>query len=236
MADRVGDRPLGIEGCSIRRGIASSNSISATADKARRTQASHKSIYQPIQRIFPQQWRAFRDHLPPERWDSNLAQAYNDLLMDPDPAVHNPAALAWCDWEDVHISLADGYRPGLSAEEPSFRLCFARLVTHYWANAAFLDEDHLLQNATHLADIPTYMSHGRLDVSSPIDFPLQLAEAIPVAELFIAEGDGHGGSAMTDWTISITDRYAGDEKPPTDRAEERHMGGETVKSGGAYGQ
>jgi len=162
-------------------------------------------------RVFPQQWRAFRDHLPPERWDGNLAQAYNDLLMDPDPAVHNPAALAWCDWEDVHVSLADGYQPGLRAEEPTFRLCFARLVTHYWANAAFLDEDHLLQNATQLGDIPTYMSHGRLDVSSPIDFPLELAEAIPVAELFIAEGDGHGGSAMTDWTISITDRYADGE-------------------------
>lgn len=159
-------------------------------------------------RVFPEQWRAFRDHLSPDRWDGNLAQAYNDLLMNPDPAVHHPAARAWCDWEDAHVSLAGGYQPSLRYEDPAFRLCFARLVTHYWANAAFLEEDHLLKNATQLADIPTYMSHGRLDVSSPMDFPVELAEAIPAAELFIAGSDGHGGSSITDWTISVTDRLA----------------------------
>jgi proline iminopeptidase len=164
-------------------------------------------------RIFPEQWRAFRDHLSPDRWDGNLAQAYNDLLMDPDPAVHNPAALAWCDWEDVHVSLADGYQPDLRNADPAFRLCFARIVTHYWANAAFLSEGHLLENATRLADIPTFLSHGRMDVSSPIDFPVALVDAIGDAQLFIAERDGHGGSAMTDWTVSVTDRLA--ETPRT---------------------
>ena len=165
-------------------------------------------VTRTMRRVFPEQWRAFRDHLSAEQWDGNLAQTYNDLLMNPDPAVHHPAALAWCDWEDVHVSLADGYQPNLRNADPAFRLCFARIVTHYWANAAFLKEDHLLQNATQLADISTYLSHGRLDVSSPIDFPVDLAEAIPNSQLFISESDGHGGASMTDWTISVTDRLA----------------------------
>jgi len=84
-------------------------------------------------RVFPERWRVFRDHLPTVERDDNLALAYNRLLMDPDPAIHEPAALAWCEWEDVHVSVATGYEPQLQNAEPSFRLCFARLVTHYWS-------------------------------------------------------------------------------------------------------
>jgi proline iminopeptidase len=161
-----------------------------------------------VGRIVPERWQAFRDHLPPDRRDGNLARAYNDLLMNADPAVHEPAALAWCDWEDTHMAIATGYEPSLRNQPPAFRLCFARLVTHYWANAAFLDEDHLLRNATNLGDTPTFLSHGRLDISSPMDFPVAVAAAIPNAELFIAERDGHGGPEMMDWTTTVTDRLS----------------------------
>ena len=133
--------------------------------------------------------------------------------VDPDPAVHHPAALAWRSWEDVHVSLTGGYQPSLRYEDQAFRLCLARLVTHYWANAAFLEEDHLLQNAAQLTDIPTYISHGRLDISSPMDFPVEIAEAIPGSELFIAGSDGHGGASITNWTISATDRLADTSSP-----------------------
>lgn len=161
-----------------------------------------------VGRLFPERWQTFVNHLPPDRRDGNLAAAINDLLMDPDPAVHGPAALAWCDWEDVHLSLGTGYEPSLVNEPPAFRLCYSRLVTHYWANASFLDDDHLIDNAPTLAGFPTFLSHGRLDVSSPMDFPVALAAAIPGAELFIAERDGHGGPALVDHTIAVTDRLA----------------------------
>ena len=178
--------------------------------------ASVEWVTRAMGRVFPEQWQAFRDHLPPEQREANLAQAYNDLLMSPDPAVHQPAALAWCDWEDVHVSLAEGYQPGLRYEDPGYRLCFARLVTHYWANAAFLAEDHLLDNAARLEGIPTFLTHGRLDVSSPMEFPVELAKSIPGAELFIAESEGHGGATMTDWIVSVTDRLAaGDSRIST---------------------
>lgn len=161
-------------------------------------------VTRTVGRLFPEKWTAFRDHLPPDQRGGNLALAYHDLLMDPDPAIHLPAARAWCAWEDTHVSLASGPLPGLTDEDPAFQLCFARIVTHYWGNAAFLDEDHIIRNAGRLGDIPTYLAHGRLDVSSPLDFPLQLAEAIPAVDFFVA-ADGHGGPEMTDWTVSITD-------------------------------
>ncbi|MGI9614935.1 MAG: prolyl aminopeptidase [Acidimicrobiales bacterium] len=154
-------------------------------------------------RVFPEQWSAFVAALPETDRDGNLARAYNRLLLDPDPAVHEPAALAWCEWEDVHVSIADGFQPSLRYEDPAFRLCFARLVTHYWANAGFLEDGELLRNADRLASIPTFLAHGRRDISGPADIAVALAAAIPGAELFIAEEEGHGGPTMTDWVAQV---------------------------------
>lgn len=156
-------------------------------------------------RVFPERWRDFVDVVPAESRDGNLALAYNRLLMNPDPAVHGPAALAWCDWEDVHVSIAEGYQPFLRDADPGFQLCFARLVTHYWGHAGFLEEDQLVRNAGRLAGIPTFLAHGRRDISAPADIAVALAAEIPDARLFIAEDEGHGGPAMTDWIISVTD-------------------------------
>lgn len=160
-------------------------------------------------RFFPNEWATFVAALPAEDREGNLALAFNRLLLDPDPTVHEPAALAWCEWEDVHVSIAGGYEPSLRYEDPAFRLCFARLVTHFWANASFLDDGELLANAHRLDGISTYLTHGRMDISSPIDFPVALAAAIPGAELFVAEREGHGGPAMTEWVMDVTNRLAG---------------------------
>ena len=112
--------------------------------------------------------------------------------------------MAWCDWEDTHVNIPHGYQPSLHNANPNFRLCFARLVTHYWANAGFLDDGQLIRDAGRLANIPTFLPHGRRDISEPPDIAVAIATAIPNSELFIANSDGHGGPAMTDWMISVT--------------------------------
>lgn len=159
-------------------------------------------------RIFPERWQEFRDFLPSDSRDGDLASAYNRVLMDPNPRVHAPAAMAWCDWEDTHVSIANGYEPYLRNQPPQFRLCFARLVTHYWGNAGFLEDGQLLRDGEKLAGIPTFLAHGRRDISSPVDIPVAVAESIPGAELFIAEAEGHGGPILANWQASIADRLA----------------------------
>ncbi len=159
-------------------------------------------------RIFPEQWSDFVDAIPADTRHGNLALAYNRLLMDPDPSVHGPAAQAWCDWEDVHVSIAGGFRPDPRFEDPGFRLAFARLVTHYWAHGAFLAEDRLVENARRLGDIPVLLCHGRRDISAPADVAFELHRACANSELFIAEHDGHGGASMTDWMIDTANRLA----------------------------
>jgi proline iminopeptidase len=172
------------------------------------TRAEVDWVTRTMGRLFPERWQDFHDFLPPELRDGDLASAYNRILMDPDPRVHEPAAMAWCDWEDTHVSIAKGYEPFLRNQVPKFRLCFARLVTHYWGNAGFLKDGQLLRDAENLVGIPTFLAHGRQDISSPADIPVALAASIPDAELFIAETEGHGGPALFRWMTTIADRLA----------------------------
>ena len=158
-------------------------------------------------RVFPQEWEQFRAVVAPEDRDGNLAAAYARLLQNPDPAVHEPAALAWCTWEDTHVATFAGHQPSPRYDDAKFRLCFARLVTHYWSNAAFIEDDALFLNASRLAGIPVLMVHGRLDISGPVDIPWRLAKVVPDAELVVLHDEGHGGGdAMFDVVVAATDR------------------------------
>ena len=125
------------------------------------THADVDWVTRAMGRVFPEQWERFRDVVASSERDGNLAAAYARLLQDPDPAVHEPAAKAWCEWEDTHVATYAGHQPSPRYEDPRFRLCFARLVTHYWSNAAFLDDDQLFRDADRIADIPVLMVHGR---------------------------------------------------------------------------
>jgi proline iminopeptidase len=145
--------------------------------------------------------------VPEAERDGNLTAAYARLLQDPDPAVHEPAAREWCAWEDTHVATVPGYQPEPRYDDPRFRLCFARLVTHYWSNAGFLDDGALSRDAPLLGDIPVLMVHGQLDISGPLEFPWQLAKVLLNAELVVINDEGHGGGqSMSEVIMAATDR------------------------------
>jgi proline iminopeptidase len=147
-------------------------------------------------RVFPEQWRRFRDGVPESERDGNLALAYSRLLHDPDPAVRDRAARNWCDWEDTHVAThGAGIQPSKRYEDPRFRLRFARLVSHYWGNAGFLEEGVLARDAGKLAGIPGVLIVGRLDFSSPVEAAWNMTQGWPDAELMIVEDAGHGAGA-----------------------------------------
>ncbi len=147
-------------------------------------------------RVFPEQWRRFRDGVPEGERDGNLAAAYSQLLHDPDPAVRDRAARDWCDWEDTHVAThGAGIQPSKRYEDPRFRLRFARLVSHYWGNAGFLEEGVLAREAGKLAGIPGVLIVGRLDFSSPVETAWNMTQGWPDAELEIVEDAGHGAGA-----------------------------------------
>jgi len=166
-------------------------------------------VTQDMGRIFPEAWARFRDGVPAAERDGSLVDAYSRLLEGPDAAAREQAAKDWCAWEDVHVSLQPGFQPSARYTNPTFRMGFARLVTHYWRHAAWLEDGALLRDATKLAGIPGVMIHGRHDVSGPADIPWHLAQRWPDSELTILAGAGHGGGAgMTEAVLAATERFA----------------------------
>ncbi|WP_307806893.1 prolyl aminopeptidase [Naasia sp. SYSU D00057] len=148
-------------------------------------------ITRDLGRVFPAEWDAFVGHLPEGERDGSIPAAYARLLSDTDPGVRGAAASAWCRWEDTHVSLAPGWRPDPRYADPMFRLTFARLVTHYWAHAAWRRQDELLDGVELLGHVPATLLHGRHDLSSPLEIPFRLHQRWPGSELHVPDA-GHG--------------------------------------------
>jgi proline iminopeptidase len=118
-------------------------------------------ITRDMGRIWPEAWERFSSGVPEGERNGNLAAAYGRLLASGNSAVREQAARDWCAWEDVHVSLDPEWQPNPRFEEPVFRMEFARLVTHYWADAAFLPDGQLERDVDRLADIPAVLVTGR---------------------------------------------------------------------------
>jgi proline iminopeptidase len=155
--------------------------------------------------IFPQQWERFVTHIPTSLSHLRIVDAYASLLFDDDPSVRASAAVEWCAWEDAHVSLARGHKPNRRFLDPEFRLRFARLVTHYWRHAAFLEEDQLLRRADALHDVPGILLHGRYDVSSPLQTAWQLHARWQKSDLRVIDDAGHGNGTFAEQIVAALD-------------------------------
>jgi proline iminopeptidase len=163
-----------------------------------------------VGRYFPEQWARFRNGVPEAERDGDLVAAYHRLLNDPSPAVREQAARNWCDWEDAHVAVLPRHEHDTRYDDPAFRMAFARLVTHYWHHAAWLEDGALLRDAGRLAGVPGVLVHGRLDLSGPLDVAWQLARAWAGSELVVIDDAGHGlrDSGMKEAVVAATDRFA----------------------------
>lgn len=170
------------------------------------TQTEVEWITVHMRRFFPLQWAEFSAAAGSE---TCLTAAYSRLLHDPDPAVRDRAARAWCAWESTHVAISGEPTLDSRFEDPIFRLGFARLVTHYWSHTAWLEDGELLRNAGRLTGIPGVLVHGRLDLSSPPDVQILLAQAWPDASLILIDDAGHGAGhpGVSHAIITATDRF-----------------------------
>jgi proline iminopeptidase len=160
------------------------------------TTTSHREVQwitEDIGRVFPQHWERFINAIPKQLRHLRPIEAYARMLADPDPNARDLAAREWCAWEDAHVSLTPGHTPNPRYQDPEFRLRFARLVTHYWQHAAFLEEDQLIRNAAKLNGIPGVLIHGRFDISGPLITAWRLSQRWTTCRLQVLDDAGHGG-------------------------------------------
>lgn len=164
-------------------------------------------IVRDMGRIFPQEWEEFASLVPESGRDGNLPAAYARLLADPDPDVRERAAIAWCRWEDTHVSLLPGWEPNPRYQDPAFRMLFARLVTHYWGSYCFLPDGDQLARIDAVADVPAVLIHGRYDISGPLDTAWHLHRQWPASRLVVLEDAGHGGHGFADAIVDALDSF-----------------------------
>jgi proline iminopeptidase len=143
-----------------------------------------------LRAIFPEAWRAFAHYIPePERHD--LLTAYHRRLVDPDPAVHMPAARSWSVYEGSCSTLLPN--AALVADFASDRVALglARIEAHYFVNDIFLPPDFLLANVARIRHVPAVIVQGRYDIVCPTVSADDLHQAWPEADYQVVPDAGH---------------------------------------------
>jgi proline iminopeptidase len=146
-----------------------------------------------VRRVFPEVWRAFSGFLPEDERGDILA-AYYRRLLDPDPAVHMPAARAWGIYEGACSTLLPNLETVAAFGEERLALGLARIEAHFFSRYLFAGEQDLISRIGRIRRVPGIIVQGRYDMVCPVGSADELARAWPEAEYVIVPDAGH--SAM----------------------------------------
>jgi proline iminopeptidase len=146
-----------------------------------------------LRNLFPEAWRTLTAPLKEsERGDYRaILQAYYERLIDPDPAVHMPAAHAWSVYEGSCSTLLPNPELVAHFDSDVVALGLARIEAHYFMHSIFFADNFLLDNVATIRHIPTVIVQGRYDAVCPIVSADDLVQAWPEAEYIIVPGAGH---------------------------------------------
>jgi proline iminopeptidase len=143
--------------------------------------------------FFPEAWSAFVAILP-ESERGDLLAAYYRRLVDPDPAVHLPAARSWCRYETACATLLPGGATGTALDDDGTIRAKALIEAHYLKTETRSAADDLVAHVGRIRAIPATIVQGRYDVICPPVIAHELAQAWPEAEYVVVPDAGH--SAM----------------------------------------
>lgn len=143
-----------------------------------------------LRNLFPEVWHEFVACLSPiERCD--ILSSYYHLLMDPDPAVHMPAAKAWGRYEGSCSTLLPNPDTVNYFASDTVALGLARMEAHYFRHNIFLPENSLLENVHKIQHLPAVIVQGRYDAVCPIVSAHDLHLAWPQADYIVVNDAGH---------------------------------------------
>ena len=156
-------------------------------------------------RIFPDYWESFIEHIPEEE-RGDLVKAHYKRLVGDDEVARMACAKAWSTWEgrtsNLHQKKSVVEFFGLAHTA----LSLARIEAHYFVNNSFLVENQILKNISFLKDIPGVIVHGRYDIVCPIESAWDLHQSWPSSVLEIIPDAGHSASeaGITDALVRAT--------------------------------
>ncbi|WP_337269760.1 prolyl aminopeptidase [Oryzifoliimicrobium ureilyticus] len=144
-----------------------------------------------LARLFPAEWDKLCSAIPVGPGPVNVVESYHALVHSTDRRICLQAGWDWHEWELASILLADPEGTPRRWRDPLYRLARARIVLHYFHNAAWLDENQLLSNAGSLLNIKGILIQGRLDLEAPLTTAWELSKAWPNGKLVIVEKAAH---------------------------------------------
>jgi proline iminopeptidase len=143
-----------------------------------------------LRNVFPEAWERFAGYLPPEE-RGDLLGNYHRRLVDPDPAVHVPAAKRWSAYEGACSTLLPSAETVRHFEDDVVALGLARIEAHYFRHGIFLPENALLARIDCIRHIPGVIVQGRYDMVCPAVSAHDLHAAWPEARYLIVPDAGH---------------------------------------------
>ena len=159
--------------------------------------------------LFPERYSDLLAPLGGRGFRGDVIAAYHDLLFDPNPTVHRPAAVAWSTWEAATITLEPNEELIADFAQDAFALAFARIENHYFVHGAWLAEGQLIAEAHRLRDIPGVIVQGRYDVATPAVTAYELHQAWPTSELNMVPVAGHAkDDGIIAGLVAASDRFA----------------------------
>ncbi len=161
-----------------------------------------------LRNLFPEAWRAFSGPIPlAERAD--LLSAYYRRLIDPNPAVHMPAARAWSVYEGSCSTLLASPETVAYFAGDVVALGLARIEAHYFTHDIFMPENALLGNINRIRHVPGVIVQGRYDAVCPIVTADDLHRAWPEAQYIIVPEAGHSAwePEICSELVRVTERF-----------------------------
>lgn len=162
-----------------------------------------------VSELFPDLWQHFLAPIPENERD-DLLHAYHRRLTGDDSATRLRAAKAWSVWEGSTSTLLPKAEVRKIFEEDDMALSMARIESHYFVNAGFMEEGQLLRDVDRVRHIPAVLVQGRYDVVCPPVTAWELSRAWPEADLRIVPDAGHAAfePGNVHELVSATDRFA----------------------------
>jgi proline iminopeptidase len=159
--------------------------------------------------LSPKWWRSFMAPLGGEPFSGDRMVAYHDLLFDPDPAVHQPAGVAWTTWEAATTTLEFSQESVDEFSDPAFALAFARIENHFFVNEGWMREGQLIEEVGRIRHIPAVLVQGRYDLACPVVTADDLHRAWPEADYrLVLAGHSAMEPAIAAELVAATDRFA----------------------------
>ncbi len=159
--------------------------------------------------LFPEVWQSMVDWLP-EAERERHRESYLRRILDPDPAVHGPAAVSLMSYEAQLLDLLPDDEFLSQVRSDPGTVTMGQLFAHYDAHGFFLEDDQLIGGASLLDGIPGFVINGRSDACTPPRSAWELHRAWSGSRLLIAPMAGHrwNDELLTRCVIQATDALA----------------------------